>query len=250
MLPLDFDLEKYKCHLYEWYNPPFVVLQFNELRKRYPNKMNHFLFKKALEALQGAVAILGARSLHESNTYVMQMNRQCQRPDVIASKRTTPPEGPTVNVMPIEITEMEDHTFHGDIGKFLLEKKLNKDYPKETIFVCIVNKQMQYDIKEVAKKIRVSNKTNPIYIIGKILGVEQDLFSIASPQPIIAKTTFSLSHQSKNYPYHSRVTFEEDKMNRKDSGWVQIPVKPINLFDFFMLNESRIKKVFGEGNTL
>ena len=73
--------------------------------------------------MQAAMALLGARKLHENNTYVMQMNRQSQRPDVIAATRVLIESEPTIKISPLEITEMESHTEHQDLALKLLDGK-------------------------------------------------------------------------------------------------------------------------------
>lgn len=244
MLPLNFELKKYNYNLYEWYSPVFVLLMFNELCKLYPNNEDHYLFKKAVEAMQGAMALLGARALHENNVYMMQMNRQSQRPDVIASTRAFENGLPILKISPLEVTSMEAHTNHTDIAKFLMEAKLKKDYPKETIFICIINKVISYDIHRIAKRIKSANKENPIYIVGKALHTISTVFNIATPQPITAKTSFDLSVQGRDYPYPDRMIFEEDKMNMNPQ-LAPYSAKPINLFEFFMLDKERIEKAFG-----
>lgn len=186
---------------------------FNELCKLYPNKEDHYLFKKAVEAMQGAMVLLGARALHEDNVYVMQMNRQSQRPDLIAATKTFEDELPILKISPLEITSMEAHTSHTDIAKFLLETKLNKDYPKETIFICMINKVISYDIHDIAKRIKPAKKNNPIYIVGKALNAISTVFNIATPQPKTAKTSFNLGEQGRKYPYPDRMILEEDKLN-------------------------------------
>src|SRR5471030_987714 len=103
MLPLNFELDKYDYNLYEWYSPAFVLFMFNELCKLYPDMEDHYLFKKGVEAMQGAMALLGARALHESNVYMMQMNRQSQRPDVIAATRVFEDGLPVLKISPLEI---------------------------------------------------------------------------------------------------------------------------------------------------
>lgn len=244
MLPLDFELEKYNLELYEWYSPVFVMQCYNQLFDKYPGQEDHFLFKKAKEAMQGVIALLGARKLHENNVYIMQMNRQSQRPDVIAATRTIINNVLTIKVTPLEITEMEVHTNHQDIAKFLLENKLKKDYTPETIFICIVNKVLDYNIHEIGERIKSSNKKNAVYIVGKAKDTIPTSFFIASPQPIAAKTGFDLLEQSVNYPYEFRMTLIHDETKQKPD-MVSYPVKPIDLFDFFMLDRTRIEKVFG-----
>lgn len=247
MLPLNFKLEEYNYGLYEWYSPAFIMLCYNDLLKKYPGQEDHSLLKKAKEAMQGAMALLGARRLHENNVYVMQMNRQSQRPDVIAATRVMINGEPIIKISPLEITEMGSHTNHQDIAKFLLDNKLKKDYPPETIFIPVINKVLDYNIHDVASKIKPANKNNPIYIVEKAKDTVSTSFNIASPQPIVAKVGFDLAEQAKNYPYPYRMTLAEDKTN-KNPALVQYQAKPIDLFDFFLLNRVIIEKVFGKVN--
>lgn len=249
MLPLNFNLEDYRYDLYEWYNPIFVMSCYNDLLKKYPGQENHSYFKKAKEAMQGAMALLGARKLHENNTYIMQMNRQSQRPDVIAATRIMITGEITIMISPLEITEMESHTPYQDIAKFLLENKLKKNYPVETIFICMVNKVLDYDIDDIAKRIKPANKYNPIYIVGKAKDAVDTSFFISSPQPIVAKTRFDLAEQGRNYPYPFRMSLTEDKTNKNPTLAPHL-VKPVDLLDFFMLDRDRIEKLFSTNSTL
>ncbi|MCJ7740967.1 hypothetical protein MUP32_06695 [Candidatus Microgenomates bacterium] len=236
-------MNKYNYVLYEWYNPVFVILCYNELFKKYPGQEGHYLFKKAKEAMQGAMSLLGARKLHEDNAYIMQMNRQFQRPDVIAATYKKINGFPTIKISPLEITEMEEHTNHQNLSKFIIDTKLKKNYTPETIFICMVNKVIQYNIHDIAGKIKSVNKINPIYIVGKALNPVSTSFTIASPQPIVAKVGFDLVEQGRNYPYPFRMTLHEDRTNMNP---VMTPhaAKPIDLFEFFMLNGMLITKKF------
>lgn len=138
---------------------------------------------------------------------------------------------------------MESHTTHQDITRFLIETKLKKDYPPETIFICIVNKVLGYNIHEIAERIKSTNKNNPIYIVGKAKDTISTSFTIVSPQPIVAKIGFDLSEQGRNYPYPFRMSFTEDKTN-KNSIMTKYQIKSMDLFDFFMLDRFRIEKLF------
>lgn len=247
MLPLNFDLKKYIYNLHEWYTPVFIMQQYTELMNLYPDQENHHLFKKAKEATQGAITILGSRRLHEDNSAVMQMNRQSQRPDVIAAQHIQSDGLPALKISPLEITEMEEHTTHKDIAKFLIEKKLSKNYPNETIFICMVNKVVSYNIRDIAERIKPANKKNPIYIVGKVKDTNPMSFFIATPQPIIAKTGFDLAEQGRNYPYPFRMSFTEDKTS-KEMKLTRYAAEPIDLFDFFMLDKVRIEREFSIAN--
>jgi hypothetical protein len=201
MLPLDFSVKEYNYELFEWYSPVFVLQRYNDLFRKYPEGKKSTLFKKAHEAAQAAVALLGARALHEDNKFIMQMNRQSKRPDVIAATMITLKGAPALSINPLEIIELEMHTGHNDVAKFLIEKKLTKSYPPETMFLCYVNKPVGYDIRVVSNRIKETGKKNSVYLFGKTKRTGPMNFFIGSPQPIVANIPFDVAQQSIDYPY-------------------------------------------------
>jgi hypothetical protein len=67
---------------------------------------------------------------------------------------------------------------------------------------------------------------------------------LSSPQPIIAKVEYELATISKNYPFRHRLMLEYNK-NKPYTGYEPITVPPIGIYDFFMLDYPRIKKILG-----
>lgn len=245
-LPLDFDLKTYDFEKYRWFNAHFVLEQFVVLSQNYPGQTDHYLFKKAVEATQGAIAILGAIALDEGNQFVMQMNRQTRRPDVIAGKHVFNKTGNDLLISPLEVTEMSERIKHNDIMKFLTDTKGNKTYPPETIIVCFINKKMPFTLEQLVADYKKSKFKWLTYFVSKVAGSTETSFLIATNDREGVKVNFDLVEMARKINLPPVLNLEENLENHS-TGYVPSEIFTFDVFDFFMLDKERIIKKFGNG---
>ncbi len=171
-----------------WYSPREILIRFEQLRNNYGDILDSDpLFKKAREMFIGAIALGGAYELCEQNIYYMQLNTQTDSPDVVAVRLVEKPDEPVnAEIVQMEIVEFEKHSETQDIVEFLRKNKLpsRKYYDSETMIICLINKKLGINPKDISDKLRQINPPieQHIYIIGRD-AFNTDIFYIFSPYP-------------------------------------------------------------------
>jgi len=166
-------LATYDVHKDSWYSPIRVIQGFHFLEQRYGDNIYKSEFKRAREMFAAAVALLGAYELSSENRYFLQINRQSESPDVMAGTQTeAESSGILLELMQMEVTDFEEHFPSDDIVEFLKVTKLSpkKGYGEKTVIVCMVNRMLSLNHRDVAEKVKALNPKSTIYILGRSHG--------------------------------------------------------------------------------
>ncbi len=171
-----------------WYSPVEVIDRFEQLRSMFGEKIDDPIFKTAHEMFSAAIAVLGSYVLSSENKYFLQVNKQGRSPDVMAAKQLERDGKPIQALLTqIEVVKMDDHWEGNDVVEFLKAKKLYpvKDYDENTTILCIVNKKIMTDSRDIARRLgEITPKIRPtIYINGRVGENEEEEFSIFTPYP-------------------------------------------------------------------
>lgn len=239
----------YNVQLESWYSPAEIIKRYEMLRDTYGDEaLTKREFKRAREMFCGAITLLGAYVLSEENVYFLQGNNQSTSPDVVAAKQTERNGAPILaEISQLEIVEMEDHYPGNDVVEFLKATKLSpkKGYNEHTLIVCVVNKQIPIDRKEIAKKLaEITPAIKPyIYITGRVGKPEQEEFSIFTPYPRPTKIVlYKVQEVIGAYSIPSRIRFNLGMADR--ISYEKAELEPVNTYNIFGLDQKLIEKMY------
>jgi hypothetical protein len=229
-----------------WFSPIEIINHFEKLRSYYKDLSNP-VFKKAHEMFSAAVALLGAYELSEENKYFLQVNTQSATPDVMAGKQTEQgKKGILLEMCQMEITEFEEHSKTDDIIEFLQSTKLppKRDYGKNTMIVCIVNKKIPLDQKKLIDAMKVLKPNSSVYILGRPIGASAGTFNIMSPCPKPTKLVeFNVNETAAKYWLPERADFNFELQEKIE--YIPKEAKPLNTYEILGLDRDRIYKKLG-----
>lgn len=227
-----------------WYSPIFVISRFQSLGSMYGAAIANPEFKPAREMFTAAVALLGAYELDSSNKYCMQLNKQSASPDVMAAKQTQQGQGLPIllEMIQMEIVEFEDHFPSDDLIDFLTATKLSpkKSYTDKTMIVCLINKTIQVNHREIYERLNCQKVRTTIYIVGRSEATDPAHFILFCAYPSL---TIPLHYQvfetAQKYSLPPRTSLHKG-MDTKIS-YTKTRLTPFSLYEMFRLNEKRIK---------
>lgn len=239
----------YNIQQNSWYSPIKVIDEFEKLRSVYgEERLKDAVFKRAFEMFTGAVALLGAYELSNTNKYWLQSNHQTTSPDVMAGKQLEgTPRGIDFLLTQMEMVEMEDHALTDNIVQFLKTTKLSpkKNYTKHDMIILTINRKIPYNQNEVSRQLVKLNPKPTIYILARSVGASIGDFIISTPYPTLYPTvSFNVETTAKKYWLPERVDFEfstdkEIKYTQSDE------LKPVNTYDILGLNREHIYRRLG-----
>ena len=234
-----------------WYSPIRVVQGFRLLGQEYGDNISKPEFQKAREMFTAAVALLGAYELSPENTYYLQINRQGTSPDVMAAKQTEIPDEPILlELTQMEVTEFEEHFPSNDIIEFFKRTKLSpkKGYGDKMIIVCMVNRDLPLNHRDISQRIRALNPKSSMYILGRSHEGDVAKFVIFSPYPRLTKPVkYDLYETAKKYYLPFRVQFHLGTTNK--ISYAKAHLDPSNIYNMFDLDEKKIKTKYKSGKT-
>jgi len=200
-----------------------------------------------------AVALLGAYELSSENKYFLQINRQSASPDVMAGKQTEAgSKGILLEMLQMEITEFEEHFPGADIIDFLKATKLSlkKGYGDKTMIVCMVNRVLPFNHRDVAGKVNALNPKSTIYILGRSHGEDAAKFVIFSPFPKLTKPVkYDVFDTAKKYKLPPRIKLHRG--SAKKISYEATHIEPENVYDMFDIDQKKVERKYKHGeNTL
>lgn len=239
----------YNVQLESWYSPAEIIRRYEMLRDGYGDEiLSKGEFKRAREMFCGAITLLGAYVLSQENVYFLQGNNQSTSPDVMAAKQRERDGAPILaEVSQLEIVEMNDYYPGNDVVEFLKNTKLSpkKGYNEHTLIVCVVNKQIPVDRKEIARKLaEIKPAIKPyIYITGRIGEPEQEEFSIFTPYPRPTKIVlYKIPDVIGAYSIPPRIRFNLGMADK--ISYEKAELEPVNTYDIFGLHQALIEKKY------
>ena len=239
----------YNVQIESWYSPAEIIRRYEMLRDGYGDEvLTKREFKRAKEMFCGAITLLGAYVLSQENVYFLQGNNQSESPDVMAAKQTERSGAPILaEISQLEIVEMNDHYSGNDVVEFLKSTKLStkKGYSEQTLIVCVVNKQIPVDRKEIARKLaEITPAIKPyIYVTGRVGVPEQEEFSIFTPYPRPTKIVlYKIADVIAAYSIPPRIRFNLGMADK--ISYEKAEIEPVNTYDIFGLNQTLIEKKY------
>ncbi len=240
-------ISEYNEQLDPYFSARQIIEKFDVLLSVFGEKITQPEFKHARELFGGAVTALGAYELSEENKYYVQLNKQNSSFDVMGAKRTKQTDGSVLlELTQMEITELEEHFKTGDIIEFLKATKLSprKSYNDKTMIVCVVNRLVSYNHKEIGRRIAEIKPKSSVFITGRVDGVvgePQGSFVIFQAWSLLTKPLqFNVNETMQKFELQSPITLRldmQDKMEPANLG-------KISIFDIFGLDEEKIKKKY------
>lgn len=146
----------------------------------------------------------------------------------------------------MEITELNEHFEAADIVDFLKKTKLSprKAYNEKTMIICVINRLMKYDYKEVGRKVAELKPKSTVFITGRVDGVVGEplgSFVIFQAYPTLTKPLqFNVNETIKKYKLLSPITLQlgtKDEMKPSNIG-------KISIFDIFGIDENKVKEKY------
>lgn len=233
----------YDSGKYPWYSPKKVIQSFIWLAQNYGDNIHHHLFKKAREMHIAAITLLGAYKLSSDNKYFLQLNKQSDTPDVIATAlMEVPGELITLVHNQMELVEFEDHHSGFDVYEFLKQKKLssNKKYDKHTMIICLINKIIQLNTDDLVKKLNELKPEHSIYIVGRADESDSDKFVIFSPYPDkFDPITFGVSETANSYELPESVMMVRG--GARQITFRNLREQPIDIYEALGVDETKVK---------
>lgn len=232
-----------------WYSPIRIIQGFHYLGQRYGDNIYKSDFKRAREMFTAAVTLLGAYEFSPENKYFLQLNRQSSSPDVMAGNQAEVGEkGILLELMQIEVTEFEEHFLSDDIVEFLRATKLSpkKGYGDKMVIVCLVNRVLPLNHRDVAEKVKALNPKSTIYILGRAHREDPAKFVIFSPFPRLTKLVkYDVFETAQKYQLPYRVKFH--KGSAKKILYEKTHLEPANVYNMFDLDERKVEAKYKHG---
>lgn len=204
LMTMDYDQRKER-----WYSPLEVLQAFETIHQEVGNLINDPVFKRAHEMFYGAVALVGAYGLCSENTYFMQANNQTRSPDIMAAKQRETDKGILLEMTPLEIVELEQHTETDNVVEFLKKTKLgrNKSYTDNDLILLVLKKNMKFNQLAAYQQLSTIHPKPTIYAIGKPSAEpgKWELWTLY-PQDPPGSVSYVLAEAAKSYKLPPRMT--------------------------------------------
>lgn len=187
-----------------WFSPFNVIYHYTKLCENINStEKKTKKFRKATEAYNVAIAVVGIMKQSKQEFWMQIVDDKESSPDIrTATLEPRTNRAPELLVQDVEVVEYGEYSTKDPIDEFILEKKLNKNYSKDTIIVCYVSiATVMPPIEVISATLSSSNAINPVYLLLKI-SANEPIYRFCQLHPKIGIVIdFNLNTELHNKKY-------------------------------------------------